>query len=348
MPAIDPLETELVTDANFDAQRYLLACKDLHAHFEVVLDPWQHFDLYGRHESRRQLGGLPRIAPEARSAGVTLCAIAKDEGPYLIEWVAHHRLLGINRIVIYNNDSSDGSDRLLDGMATAGLIEHRIWPSVAGRSAQRSAYGDAAARCTTRWIMFLDLDEFFAPTDGGSIDAFLGRFAPDVSAIAMNWRVFGSAGLIERDDRPVIERFTQAAPLNHHVNRHCKTLAVAAHLYGVDPHRVQLMRGRYVNAVGEDIDPGRGFTPPRHDNVQINHYVLKSRAEFEDKRRRGCVLRYPEDPARFSHRDGPYFALHDLNDQEDSTLIATLPALRAEMARIESLAVAATDCDSLR
>lgn len=331
---MDPLALELVSDANFDAQRYLLACSDVAAHYPSGLDPWAHFDAHGRHEARQQLAGEPRIPAEARSPGATLCAIAKDEGAYLIEWIAYHRLLGFERIVIYDNGTTDGSEQSMRAMAEAGLIEYRSWPNVEGRSPQISAYVDAAARCETRWIGFLDIDEFLFLMRDESVSAFLGRFGQDVSAIGMNWRIFGSSGLVAADDRPVVERFTRAAESGFHINRHLKTLAVAADTYRVSPHRVWLMRGLYVDSLGQPIDPGRGFAPPRHDLVQINHYVLKSRSEFAEKKQRGCAMRLPDDPMKFSHRDGEYFKDHDINDVEERSMQAHLPALRLEMRRI--------------
>lgn len=334
---MDPFSTELVTHENFDAQRYLFCCSDVAEHYDHGLDPRQHFDLHGRHEGRRQLAGLPRTAPEERSPGVTLCAIAKDEGPYLTEWVAYYQLLGVEKVVVYTNDSSDGSDQLLDRMDEAGLIEHRIWPSVENRAAQLSAYADATVRCTTRWIMFVDLDEFVRIADGSSINELLREFDTGISAIGMNWRIFGSAGLLRRDDRLVTERFTRASRRDQDVNRHIKTIAVAADIYGLNAHRVRLMRGRYVDASGNDIDPGYGFAGVHHDRVQVNHYVLKSREEFEEKRRRGCALFAPDDPRRLTYRSGHYFERHDLNEEEDISLIPGLPALRAEIARIGSL-----------
>src|ERR1700760_320228 len=67
--------------------------------------------------------------PMAAGDTITVCAIVKDERPYLIEWVAYYRLLGFDRMIFYNNDSSDGTGRLLDAMAEMGLVEHRLWPS---------------------------------------------------------------------------------------------------------------------------------------------------------------------------------------------------------------------------
>lgn len=337
MSAPDPLAIEPATDANFDAQRYLLASGDLADPYRDGLDPWTHFDLHGRREGRPQLAGRPSVPPADRSPGVTICGIARNEGPYLIEWIAFHRSIGIERIVLYSNDSDDGSDGLLERLAAAGLIDYRPWPGVEGRSSQISAYQDAIVRCETRWIAFLDLDEFLNLKSDASIDDFLKRFDPDVAAIGLNWRVFGSAGLIEHAPGLVTERFVRASEIDHPLSRQIKTIAVASEIYKVTAHRVRLMRGRYADASGAALDPGRGFAPVRYDHVQVNHYILKSRAEFERKRRRGSGLRVVGDPMKFTHRDGSYFDDHDRNETIDESILRWSPAYTGEIARIEVL-----------
>lgn len=337
----DPLATEPVTDTNFDAQRYLLCCGDLADPYRDGLDPWQHFDRHGRQEGRHQLAGLPAIPPQARSPGATLCGIARNERPYLVEWIAWHRLAGFERIVLYSNDSDDGSDDILAALDAAGLIEHRLWPGVEGRSSQISAYQDAVVRCGTRWIAFLDLDEFLNLKVDATIDGLLARFPPDVAAIALNWRVFGSAGHVVHGPGLVTERFTRASPRNHPFNRQTKTIAVADRVYKVLAHRVRIMSGRYVDASGADLDPGRGFAPVRQDHVQVNHYVLKSREEFESKRRRGCVLRPVGDPMKLAHIPDGYFEEHDRNEEVDESILRHIAPLREEISRIDAILDAA-------
>ena len=334
---VDPLETELVTDGNFDAQRYLLVNPDLADPYRDGLDLRDHFDRHGRAEGRRQLSGPDLLPPEQRSPGVTLCAIARNEGPYLIEWIAYHRLLGFEHIVIYENASDDGSDQLLARLAAAGLIDHRPWPDMPGRIPQISAYGQAAIRSRTRWIMFIDLDEYVNLRIDRDIGSLLARFDPDVAAVGMNWRIFGSAGQTGIDVSPVMARFTRAAPREHPLNRHIKTVAVAAEIYRIRAHRVRLMHGRYADASGAPLDPGRGFAPVHHDLVQINHYAVKSFEEFRRKRARGSALRHNEDPTKFTHRDGAYFADHDRNEEEDTTILRMFAAAQAEMERIDAL-----------
>ena len=39
---------------------------------------------------------------------LTLCAIAKNEGRYLQEWIEYHKMLGVEKFFIYDNESAWG------------------------------------------------------------------------------------------------------------------------------------------------------------------------------------------------------------------------------------------------
>lgn len=252
----------------------------------------------------------------------TLCAIAKDEGPYLLEWIAYHQLIGFDRIVVFSNDCSDGSDQMLETLARQGAIEHWYWPSLEGVSPQLSAYAHAVRNCVTRWICFIDIDEFLVLKQCKTVREFLSDFDHTVSAVALNWRLFGSSGRQAAGDGLVIERFTRAAHYPYHGNRHCKTIARAEDVAEAHIHRCFLRRGRYVGPTGDDITIERmGFTSAiEHEAAQINHYVVKSYEEFKDKQRRGNANRPPGTADKFTGRSGKYFDDHDRNEEEDTSL----------------------------
>ncbi|MGI4793234.1 MAG: glycosyltransferase family 2 protein [Janthinobacterium lividum] len=270
---------------------------------------------------------------------VTLCAIAKDEGPYLLEWIGYHKLIGFDRIVIFSNDSSDGSDRMLDTLARQGVVEHWTWPSVEGVSPQLSAYAHAVQNCVTRWICFIDIDEFLVLKHHRTLAEFLGGFDRSVSAVALNWRLFGSSGRQAAGDGLVIERFTRAAPFQYPGNRHCKTIARAEDIAQAHIHRCFLKRGRYVGSTGEEITIERmGFTSAiEHEAAQINHYVVKSYEEFKDKQRRGNANRPPGTADKFTGRSGKYFDDHDRNEETDSSLQRFVEPVEESIQRLQRM-----------
>ena len=159
------------------------------------------------------------------AAKVTLAAIMKDELPYILEWVAYYRLIGFDEIVVYSNDSTDGSLQLLDALSRAGVLTHRIQKATSGPlSPQVAAYADAARRCKTEWIAFFDADEFLVLKADAKVGDFINRFGSEVSGIAINWRIFGSAGKLALEPGLVIERFTRASKQSFSVNGLVKSI----------------------------------------------------------------------------------------------------------------------------
>jgi FkbM family methyltransferase len=60
---------------------------------------------------------------------ITTCM--KDEGPFILEWLAWHRALGIENIVVFTNDCTDGTDLLLDRLQDMGELTHLPNPALA-------------------------------------------------------------------------------------------------------------------------------------------------------------------------------------------------------------------------
>jgi hypothetical protein len=56
---------------------------------------------------------------------VTAVSMMKDEGPFVIERVAHHLAIGFTDLVVYTNDCSDGTDDMLVRLEELGLCHHR-------------------------------------------------------------------------------------------------------------------------------------------------------------------------------------------------------------------------------
>ena len=56
---------------------------------------------------------------------IGVAAIFKNEFEYVIEWLAHHRAIGIKHFFIADNESNDGTSELLTALDNAGLV-HRM------------------------------------------------------------------------------------------------------------------------------------------------------------------------------------------------------------------------------
>jgi glycosyl transferase family 92 len=263
----------------------------------------------------------------------------KNEGAYILEWVAFHRVIGFTEIFIYDNDSTDSTSDLLARLDALNIVKSIAWPSVVGIAPQRAAYADVLPRLKSEWVCFIDADEFVNLKQDNSIQAFLRRFPANVSAIAMNWRVFGSSGLTTFGADLVTHRFTRGSQRRAQVNRHCKTIVRARDIEEMHIHRCFLRRGCYVDETGQMVEVERmGLTPsPRTDVVQINHYVVKSEQEFALKRLRGNANRANNHTDKYQRLDRTFFVAHDLNDESDLSIQRFDSRLTKELALLAQL-----------
>src|SRR5436190_16826680 len=95
---------------------------------------------------------------------LALCAIYRWEADYLREWVAFHRLVGVERFFLYDHESTDGHRSELAPFVDDGTALIHDWPVNPG---QREAYDHCVAEHghESRWIAFIDIDEFlFSPS----------------------------------------------------------------------------------------------------------------------------------------------------------------------------------------
>lgn len=67
------------------------------------------------------LTGLGNKRWKTRSARFLITTCMKDEGPFIIDWLAWHKSIGIQDFVIFTNDCTDGTDILLDQLEDPGL-----------------------------------------------------------------------------------------------------------------------------------------------------------------------------------------------------------------------------------
>ena len=124
----------------------------------------------------------------------TLVATAKNEAPFLLEWVAYHKMIGFDNIIIYQNDSDDFTDEILKLLRSMGVVKYFYNRAQRGRHQVR-AYKRASRQLAyqeARRVMALDLDEFLVIHEGiGHLDD-LFDVLPESDVVMVNWRRFGS------------------------------------------------------------------------------------------------------------------------------------------------------------
>ena len=59
-----------------------------------------------------------------------IVCIAKNEGPYIKEWIEYHRCIGFDIFYFYDNDSNDETKAVLKDYIEQGLV---IYTSINGK-----------------------------------------------------------------------------------------------------------------------------------------------------------------------------------------------------------------------
>ena len=231
-----------------------------------------------------------------------VCA-AKNEGPYLKEWIEYHKLVGVERFYFYDNLSEDNTKEVLDPYIIDGTVVYHKLPNhpITNIFPQIEAYNDAIYkyRDRTRWMAIIDVDEFIVPVEKDSIQDFLADYDP-YPAVVANWVCFDSNGHLEKPTAHgglVTANYTRVRKdHNHRLDRTIKSI--------VNPklviNYISEHNGLYyhnLSGVSENFKPVRGIFSNVHssDKIRINHYSIKSREEYIKKisrNRRGFPLAY--------------------------------------------------------
>lgn len=242
---------------------------------------------------------------------LSLCAIAKDEGPYFKEWLDWHISQGVDRFYIYDNESTDGTREILEPYIQQGIVNYKYWP---GHRRQLAAYDDCLEehRFTSRWIAFIDLDEFIVPVQDASIPDFLKRF-DGFAAVEVNWLIYGSAGHERKSSAPVMQRFKSHSLPGHHLNRHVKSIVNPRRVYTmIGCHEAARISGKAADSHGQPITRHFREREPQQDVIRINHYAVRSREEFAEKQARGRASGTQKTVC------DEYFTQYDLNDIQEA------------------------------
>lgn len=228
---------------------------------------------------------------------LALCTVHKDEETYLPEWIAYHLSVGVEHFFIYDNNSARPTSEELRPFIERGVAT--VTP-IAEFPSLLPSYEDALRRFgpLCRWLGFCGVEEFFVPKADRfgpchSLPQILEEYEA-YGGLVVNWFELGSSGHLARPEGLQLEAFRHGR-----VSDIVKSIVRPERVRSVvDAHHVAY-RAPF-GAVNENHDPcPAGRNPPwendvqppwfeesaRHSmhKIQVNHYFLRSRAEFEAK-----------------------------------------------------------------
>ena len=284
----------------------------------IPFDPWNSEPLLRDHPNG-EAGTQPQPANIRNKCKLSVCAILKDEAPYLVEWLEFHKIAGVERFYLYDNNSTDNPLDVVRPYIQSKEVVWHEWPL---RPGQVQAYDHCLKtyRHESEWMAFIDLDEFLVPTEQDDLKDVLEEFA-EFPAVAVNWLTFGSSGHKNRPEGLQVENFSKRSEEILDVNRHVKAIVrPQSTICATNPHNFLYLSGQV--AVTENKEAVEGSFSQTHSvkKLRINHYMTRSLQESKEKMLRGIADSLLTRQWLFEHADR--------NEVEDLTIQRFVPKLK--------------------
>jgi Glycosyltransferase family 92 len=121
---------------------------------------------------------------------LTMCAMIRDEIAYIVEWIEHYRLQGVDRFLLYDDGSRDNTVLLTHLYQTKGFADFvEVYPNnhhtynkeypqqvsrqYVWRQIQALQHCNSRSINRTKWVIVVDVDEFVYSPQNGSIWDFI-------------------------------------------------------------------------------------------------------------------------------------------------------------------------------
>ena len=220
---------------------------------------------------------------------LSICLIIKDEGEYLPEWLEWHANQGVEHFYIYDNGSAiPVSEHIPD--IYKDMCDIKYCANWRNRQ-QLTAYEDCLNKYKneSKWIAFIDTDEFINPLDGRKLRNFLKDYE-DYAALAIAWRMYNADGQIYNTGGPVRERFHQVVDVPHDWRQKYKSIIQPKRCHGMTPHNPYTIDPYITVDENYNYVDERSYNPLPYNKIVVDHYFTKSYEEWCNKLFRGDVM----------------------------------------------------------
>ncbi len=263
-------------------------------------------------EAKFQLQKCPESSHKYK---LGIVCIVKNEADYIEEWIRFHLIQGVEKIILYDNGSTDGTQEKIQPFVEAKQVVLIEYP---GSKVQCDVYNDAIARFGAgfTYLAILDADEFLYPSKSGEklIDEIERAFSQSdgIGGLTVNWLCYGSSGFEKKPEGLVTESYLKRGKESFEANENYKSIVKPEAVFSFTcPHDPHYRKGRYaVNTEGQRIDTPTA--PGVYTALRINHYFTKSKEEYIAKMNRGKA-------DRSDKRGMDDFYRHDVNDVYDDS-----------------------------
>ena len=283
--------------------------------------------------------------------GSLVLTAMRNEGPFILEWVAWQKMLGFENILVMFNDCTDHSPQLLRLLERAGVLVNKRHEPRHGHNPQPEAYRIARQHPlikTASWLFTCDVDEFLVVHVGdGSIGALLNNGDVPYAAMAINWRLFGGSNQQHWQDSLVHRRFTQSSEIGitrnkviksfvrdprlyKRLNSHCASGWSGEGKWGEDGNYYALSDGSRYAEFHPNKSPQNACPEERmlHHIAEVHHYAVRTQEEFNHKKGRPAASNLADRYTDTFHK------ILDRNEQENTSALSYQDRFDVEYARL--------------
>jgi len=210
---------------------------------------------------------------------LAVCAIFREEAPFLDEWLKFHLGIGVTRFYLYNNFSTDNFHEVLAPYIASGVVSLTTWPKPIG---QLSAYSHCIRQRANeaRWLAFFDIDEYLFSPERMDIRPILEEYV-SLPGVIVYSPYFGSSGFEHRPPGRLVETLTKRSTLDF---RSAKTIVNPRQILRAGVHAPKVLRGECLDTSFQKVTH---LSVPVLDRLRINHYWSRSLSDLRKKVARG-------------------------------------------------------------
>jgi hypothetical protein len=262
---------------------------------------------------------------------LTLGAVIRDQEHYVREWLAFHHLAGVERFVVVLHKCTDKTEERIrelpfqEKIHIHRIVNHEQFVQLGAYLWILEHYGSF-----TKWLMFIDSDEFFFGTREDDLRVILTDYEQH-GGLAAHWHEYGSNGHVVKPRGLSIEAFTKRASDRHGAHYSFKSilqppcfqkflsphLAVTNPLTVMEDHREVSVHWIWI-----------GDRRPTHEIVRVNHYHTRSMEDWVERYQRGqCNDPAPDHTMDFLY-SSQIFKSRDHEEVHDTCILRFAKPLR--------------------
>lgn len=205
---------------------------------------------------------------------------ARDE-PNIAEWIAHHLLLGFDKVFVFDHLSKEPIQSKLGTNFNNRVSVRRVGGSGNIKLQFMKEAVKIANKEGASWMLYLDADEFLNLNNHKNVKEYLLNFV-EADSVGVNWLMFGSSGYVEQPSGLITENFIRSEiRLNQHVKSFVRPNVVTDI---VNPHWFVIQnKNRYYSGNGTRMSIGPFNNQPLpfiKSNAYIAHYIIQSGNEY--------------------------------------------------------------------